>query len=889
MKTGLCILFVMIASMLLHGRGDYSLRHESILADKPLGYWPLDRNYSGNRALDMTDNRNHAELFNLRWIGEYLDFQGYNQWIQIESDKRYDQQTFSVCLWFYSREKYDKKGVQLWGNAYRHSGHRLSTVYEDLPERPWDAPTKGLSIFMPENRLSLKFNTVEDAIGLKDKQVELELNQWNHLAVCYDKGLVDIYLNGEKVASQENVEHSWSEMPIILGIQAESAPVNQWWNISLNGSFKDITFYGSRITEQLLQKHMHWKPRIAPATEQATGLAIKEDPLPIPENEIITVLKNGSETSILQALRQVNTGTPELEQTIIPILDGLLQKENSKRPYPLDSTMRSDETLRNAVINALLEISEIKNPKVTSLLNQYYFKPFFTYVDWDDARLKGVLSHYEKGEYQEAYESWKNLPLHEEIHEKDLGTLGYKGMVNMKGDRIYKPIAHYNGNTYVAGLEWVTPTEIAKLPEAKSWEEADKEWFGRLIITEIKPDGSRNAFYLMDEKFIFSAYDAKMHGWALEVDPDGYFHLVGGMHNIAMPERYLPGSFEKINASTQFDDENFPNVMYWVSKRPGDISEFEFVGQRNNPRTLPVYQGINYMPFVKDRNGVLFTYGRQYVQGMQCIGAYRYDHKKRTWKALGDNAPDMKTLDPVWSDHQIMTADVGVIRSMRLSGDHPQTKVLFWDKGTSWYGYSRGNIRFDKNNRMHLSFPLRGLDSEGKKMESYVLYAYSDDGGDTFYKANGERIASLPMSAQSGPQQADIIGEGGSSVSFFNAQGMPAVLVAGKGYYYYHFGKAKWEREKAPMGGLINVFVDNIGIISFRSESGDQIYRMSNFTEKGKMHKTTLIPSDKKRSYTNNIDIRELYDTGKWFSVQAKYTDMDYAPVMTEINFQLAK
>jgi hypothetical protein len=456
----------------------------------------------------------------------------------------------------------------------------------------------------------------------------------------------------------------------------------------------------------------------------------------------------------------------------------------------------------------------------------------------------------------------------------------------MKGDIHYTPMIHYKGSTYIAGVEWVSKEDLARLPQAAAWKKVTDEWPARAVITKIDPDGKQTTVRLEGDDFIFSASDVKMHGWSLGVDRDGYLHLTGAMHNIVIYDRFIPGSLEKLGLSRNddFRDGTAPNIMYWVSEKPGDITSFKFMGRRDNPRTIPVLQGLNYMSMERDRLGNLYVFGRIYCQGMQAFALCRYDADTKRWKNLGGFAPDMKKVDLAWANLQIMSGDLGLIRSLQVDADNPRTKAIFWDKGSSWYAFSRGCLRFDKQNRMHFSVPLRSTGPDGI-MVSQALYAYSDDCGETFHRADGTPI-SLPMGGVPGPHQADVLGEAGSTIVYFDAHGIPAVY--GNAPYYWHTGMGQWTAFKAPpTGGLSNVFPDNRGIITWRSEGGEKMWRSTAHGLAGKLHEIAEIPFDKgKRNYTSNADWREFYDNGNWLSVQVRYQEREKHPSLYRIQFR---
>ena len=74
-------------------------------------------------------------------------------------------------------------------------------------------------------------------------------------------------------------------------------------------------------------------------------------------------------------------------------------------------------------------------------------------------------------------------------------------------------------------------------------------------------------------------------------------------------------------------------------------------------------------------------------------------------------------------------------------------KTFFWNNsgadGTAYQPY-RQRIFFDRDNRMHITWVVDdGNGSSG--YHTHVLYALSDDGGDTFKRADGSSYETLPI------------------------------------------------------------------------------------------------------------------------------------------------
>jgi len=71
------------------------------------------------------------------------------------------------------------------------------------------------------------------------------------------------------------------------------------------------------------------------------------------------------------------------------------------------------------------------------------------------------------------------------------------------------------------------------------------------------------------------------------------------------------------------------------------------------------------------------------------------------------------------------------------------------------YCRSLRGVRFDRTNRMHVRLPIRGLVNR-RMIRDGELYAYSDDGGATFHRADGSQVA-LPLTINPAPaHNADV-------------------------------------------------------------------------------------------------------------------------------------
>ena len=232
--------------------------------------------------------------------------------------------------------------------------------------------------------------------------------------------------------------------------------------------------------------------------------------------------------------------------------------------------------------------------------------------------------------------------------------------------------------------------------------------------------------YLLEPHTIDDPYHTQA---SIAVDRLGYIHVAYNMHN--MPWQYA------------------------VSSKPGDISGFKFLGdyvsleekyivrvQNKTPfpsigtAAIPGNQ-ITYPSFFYDRKGELFVTYRFATRPKRAFkdrgfagGIAKYDINTKTWAALGGEIP---------VTHE--DADLG-----RGKGVGRVRAFAFTD---NWSVYLI-RMAFDDANRMHISWLWR--EGGAGRDTSRPSYAFSPDGGKTFYSSKGQKFA-LPIQVG----EADII------------------------------------------------------------------------------------------------------------------------------------
>lgn len=244
------------------------------------------------------------------------------------------------------------------------------------------------------------------------------------------------------------------------------------------------------------------------------------------------------------------------------------------------------------------------------------------------------------------------------------------------------------------------------------------------MLAKIYPDGRVDKVVIFD-KVVNDEY----HMFStVGIDSQGYIHITGNMHHSPYDRDY--------SASPLYEYA----WQYWVSNQPENIQGgFTFVGS-DSKRTIPG-TWISYPRFKHDNRGNLFITFRHrvhssgWIPGEMAAGLARYDVATRNWKMLGGTNYTYGNV--VFTDHSSVSNPKTVFWHMKG-----------WD-GTAYQGY-RPDLFFDRTNRMHLVVGTNDGTLAASNIDTHVVYAYSDDLGETFHKANGSLIASLPMDLSTG-------------------------------------------------------------------------------------------------------------------------------------------
>ena len=736
---------------------------EKVLELEPVGYWPLDEG-EGEVLHDRSNHDNHGRAHFLSWKNGLLDFDNdVYQWVQIPHHPDYASRAFSMGGWVLNRKEYaaDKGlfGVILMGQPFKPKNGKLK--WEAL----WGDRVKGDAAMLrfgpPANGKGALVEVVsggqKDAIGSVDGEIALQADKWQHVLYTYDgSGTGKLYRNGRLVHSSENVSYRTDETPYVIG-GGRWGTHNLGGTISLDGSVRHMVLFDRALSsEEVKHLYEHTQPNAVPSGSDETAND-SEVTSPAKEELIKQVQNKTLEKDVRAeaALRLAEMGADASDA--VPALLEVLTREADGVHLP-----KIEEILRNAVMRALLDIAP-RNEHVRNILGRKLAKPFLDSLDLSKPYLDSIRPLAEKWRYMEALDllhdhlqdvselpnltkSWGStqnvvdplrdvLPLREVYRDKFFSR-GFP--FHAAHYHAYNQFDVINGTAYITEVERVPFEEVKRIYENTLSEFTDErpdsegKWT-RLKVIFLDGEGNKEMAYLGGPWFMFDAGDMKYDGWTIAVDKKGYIHLQGGQHNRPRKEDYVPGSWEKFGISSA-------EIMYWVSKEPGKIGSFEFVGQRDNPRRIRGW--TEYPQFIRSPGGTLFLYGRgnQWTWTLK-----RYDASERRWTNIHGNAGRMmdqaRRENPEW---------------YKALGDTvpyygPSNGfVVAWQPGAynfcrPWNGVLRG-VTFDKTGRMHVQLQILGVGREGRMTHGThgLVYAYSDDLGETFHRADGTRLT-LPL------------------------------------------------------------------------------------------------------------------------------------------------
>ena len=761
--------------------------HKAVLALKPVGYWPADEG-QGKVLHDRSGNANHGTVYAVPWQDDSLVFENdVYQWIQVPCRESYRSRSFSMGGWVFSTlhkrkptggDKEFQFGALIigqplklqgggklkwgccWGGRLEPGGAMLRFGLPGKSGLSAIEIASGKEAYVPgtDKRGKEAHKASPGMLGKVEPSACLRSGKWQHVIYTYaQSGEAKLYIAGKLVHTATNVPYTPAKTPFVIG-GGRWGTFNLGGTLSMAGSLKDMVIFDRTLSQKEIRTLAGTKPAGKPggvAIADAGGLN-----LPKGLTELAKLVRSTSLDRNLRAEAALKmAGMGEKAKEAVPALAGELAKIDRANGAHLP---RVEEFFRNALIKALLAIDPMSEKTKTALADALA-KPYFATLDLTKDYLKDIAPLVRSGKEMEALakirEHFGKLPTLPKLvgwgsseRAKQLDAI--RGILPLRKEYFDRYIskgipfadAHYNaynqidthkGSSYLTVVERVPYEEVLaqyeKQLESFSDQKPDPEGkWSRVKIVRIGPDGKMEQRVLVGDWFIYDARDAKMDGWAVAFDRDGYMHLLGGQHNTPRQANYIPGSWEKLGVA---EGDSRPQVMYWISKRPGKIDSFEFAGQKSNPRSVVGW--MNYMNFARDPKGRLFVYGRGRMWSWALV---RYDSDQKRWIEIRGSAAGMlrraKKENPKWS------AALGDTIPYYGPGDGV---VCAWQPGA--YNFNRGwggrALSFDRTGRMHVRMAILGVGVDGR-MTSGPVYAYSDDLGQSFHAADG-KLLKLPL------------------------------------------------------------------------------------------------------------------------------------------------
>lgn len=784
-------------------------RHEAVLAMQPAGYWPADEG-EGSVLHDRSANANHGTIHHTPWREGMLDFTSAFQWCQVPFSEAWRGDGLSLGGWLFTRQhSYRRNGMLFMGlaNPIRlwikpslilriRAGMELEVVGDgkrdtlgSLAEKDrvavgtwqhvlytWEKGNAKLylngKLARSADDVPFEFRNYPLLIGSDADWWMLHPTGSNSLnGSVRDLVLFNRVLAAEEIKQLQTAtrptQTPWIPSPNAIMINGRELPLAEIGEASVDIQFDVLTQLARRDLQQLramaedLQPVLEEMLNTWPTRVLAAELLLKLDRarnMPVLQQRLeawtqtVADEKAPDEERAACALALATLGA-EAKSAVPTLIAALQQELDTAGPH----LPQVEDLLRNALMHALLDLDP-DNEAVRGVLAPALARPILDAVDLSQPYLEKVRALVEDDREMVALFAFVRLQPRRQHGERYFSqgdvVRDNRGSVH---DRAYTRSAIRDGIIYTLGaVEPVSPEAFRKqveaiaeeYPEASTWRDPEFPHLYRARITKTRPNGTEETSYLGGKDFFFDGSDAKLLGWSVAIDTAGYLHIVGGQHNVPGPGNYIPGSWEKLGLSRDRKSESFPNQMYFVSKRPHDITEFEFVGQRNNPRNIPAGY-LNYMNWVQDNAGEMFLYGRINAAGRQSWGLFHYDVETRRWSTLGGQPCDVVNnaleYNPGWREY--------LHHSIR--GGTPTEPVndtpVVWAWQPHFYNYCRDTwgIYFDKTNRMHLLMMIRGLNENGRIVDAQV-YAWSDDLGKTFHRADGS-IVKLPLTVNPAP------------------------------------------------------------------------------------------------------------------------------------------
>lgn len=432
-----------------------------------------------------------------------------------------------------------------------------------------------------------------------------------------------------------------------------------------------------------------------------------------------------------------------------------------------------------------------------------------------------------------AYSSEENLKVTQNASAQDNHTFQYHNQ--------YSSLVTFNGNIYIFSLNQERQPYINKINESDS----------NMIQTELLDKGSP----------VYKVFDDSHHRFSIGVDEQGYIHVIGDMHHGAGGSG--KGGSGRANTSNPLPlrlHGGYGEQLYWISDNPEDISSFTFIGD-DVTKHFPCYN-TTYNYFRQDNNGKLYMAGRQSVRvsrnhesGTMGLCLAKYDSNLKEWTMLGGIPEEGYGFTKTLTD---------------------ELKSVVWEphghnvnEDSQWYQAYYSNIKFDGNNTLHLTTTLNADTIHNDS--THIIYAYSKDEGETFYRVDGSKIESLPMrvTGSEANRASIVLSQNKDNVIFekmfmglfWDKNKNPAVTFLNKSdpdkirtsYRYYDSNTSQWITQE------FGIKVSSIRSDHYTTNDGSifemgaryQINKLQSFTKEGTDY--SLEKADKKTFFSQGL------------------------------------
>jgi hypothetical protein len=224
---------------------------KAVLADKPMGYWPLNEPAGAREFLDRSGNDARGHMMGNLKAGQPGPLGGSSRAIELDGNGyvdlgRHDQfavkNNFTVEAW-------------LWIGAVKTRGMAFSVFGEGERPNGWTLMAGRLP---PNGPAGLQFgiNNVQDVSFPLPPDLAIE-NRWIHVAVSYDRNnSVWLFVNGVSYASAPvgtpvSVHPAW----LAIGAAEQVGPAESINAARWRGRIAHVAVYAEELSVQQIQSH----------------------------------------------------------------------------------------------------------------------------------------------------------------------------------------------------------------------------------------------------------------------------------------------------------------------------------------------------------------------------------------------------------------------------------------------------------------------------------------------------------------------------------------------------------------------------------------------------------------------------------------------------------